>query len=115
MLKGTTSAVLQVLTPTVYNDLGEPERDWEEDRTIIGWLDYIAGTLEGSISRFYAPLEQSTHCFLCDYHALDGVEDPPERLRLVVGRKIFQVLLLDDPMGMHHHWEIYLKHLGERL
>ena len=38
----------------------------------------------------------------------------PENSRMTVDGEIYEVMLYDDPMGMHEHLEIYLKYTGGR-
>lgn len=38
-----------------------------------------------------------------------------ENARMFVGGTIYDILLIDDPMGMHQHLEIYLKYVGGGL
>lgn len=75
----------------------------------IGWLDYQSG--QASHQEGGAKLEETTHVFLCDYSD-DIASLDEEGLSLLCGGRRYEVLLIDDPMGMHDHIEVMLKYLG---
>ncbi len=84
---------------------GDPEHVMD----VTGWLDYQAG--QASHLAYQAKTEDTTHVFLCDY------DDAFARLDLnglyleVEGRR-YEVLYIDDPMGLHSHIEAHLRHVG---
>ncbi len=89
------------------NAIGEGIEKWHDIGKLWGYLDYSAGTAE--ISRYRASIEQSTHIFYADYTPIELTEGTH---RLVVAGRAYDVLLFDDPMGLHDHFEIYLKYEG---
>ena len=114
---GNTLALLQVRSDGNKNAIGERVNSWIDKKTILGWLDLSTG--DSNRSNFYAKIQESTHIFLCDYFDFDGsagkqdnAEITSNNSRLVVNGKVYDVLLIDDPMGAHEHLEIYLKYVG---
>lgn len=91
------------------NSIGETEKDWKGVKEITGWLDLSAG--DSNYTNFNSKIQESTHVFLCDYVKIpDDVS--AENSRLVAEGKTFDIMLIDDPMGMHRQLEIYLKYTG---
>lgn len=116
---GNRFAVIQI-TKAEKNGIGEFEAAYTDAITgLTGWMDLLEG---GSKHLNYnAKLQESTHVFLCDYMKLECQVDgkpvkkiTPENSRIIVDGEIYEVLLYDDPMGMHEHLEIYLKYTGGR-
>ena len=93
----------------ITNSLGEPEMDWVEAQSIKGWLDLSGGN--SSYPTYHAKTQESTHFFLADYVTLDS-SITPESSRMVINGKRYDILLIDDPMELHQHLEIYLKFTG---
>jgi len=110
---GNTEAVIQIRTVRT-NEIGERVSAWADALPpFSGWLDLSVGDSERL--KYNIKLQESTHIFLCDYFplmSLDGKEITPENSRMAVGGKTYDVMLYDDPMGMHDHLEIYLKYTG---
>lgn len=85
------------------------EGELEKVMSLQGWLDYQAG--QSSHLAYQAKIEDTTHLFISDYDGLyAGL--PENGLSLVVDGRKYEVLLIDDPMGMHDHLETYLRHVG---
>ena len=84
---------------------GEPVKIME----LSGWLDYQSGQF-GHLS-YQAKVQDSTHVFVCDYDERYASLDE-NGLSLAIGPNRYEVLLIDDPMGMHGHIETYLKYTG---
>ena len=106
MIGGNTTAEIQVSTTTM-NAIGEAVQEWETVQSITGWLDLSSG--DSKYTTFNAKVQESTHIFIADYVALDA---KAENSRLVVNGERYDVMLIDDPMGMHKQLEIYLKYTG---
>ena len=49
--------------------------------------------------------------FFCDYEK-NIVSLPSEQVRILIDDRIYDVMLIDDPMNLHRHIEIYLKYIG---
>lgn len=85
---------------TSKNELGEDVTNYKPITKINGWLDYTGG--QTKYEAFKSPVEDSTHVFICDYRDFKGD-------RLIIGRNTYDVLYVDDPMGLHLHLEIFLR------
>lgn len=112
---GNINAIIQIQAVTK-NKIGEDETKWVDAiPSFKGWLDLSD---EDSGKVYGTKLQESTHMFLCDYFPLvtqgekPGIEITPENSRMIVEGRVYDVLLYDDPMGMHEHFEIYLKYRG---
>ncbi len=116
---GNTQALLQVKQNTK-NKIGACEVTWMDCISILGWLDLSSG--DSKHITFYAKVQESTHIFLCDYQSLKNLpvgEDGSETIditsnnaRMVVNGDVYEILLIDDPMGMNDHLEFYLRFIG---
>lgn len=106
MIGGNIEAMLQTMTESQTNQIGERIPTWGDYFALWGWLDLSAGD-----SRFThdAKLQESTHIFITDYAPIDRKAADK---RLVVNGIVYQVLLIDDPMELHQHLEIHLKYVG---
>lgn len=106
MLGGNTEAVLQQKSGFTTNSIGEKVQSWSDIHTLKGWLDLSSGD---SKYTYNAKLQDSTHIFITDYTPIDRKAD---NKRLKVNGVVYDVLLIDDPMELHRHLEIYLKFVG---
>lgn len=115
---GNTKAIFQVEKMSrdekgkyIRNSAGEIIRDWEDAQTIKGWLDLNSG--DSKHTTFYAKIQESTHIFIADYVKLDERINA-ENARMVIGGKVYDIMLIDNPMGMGKgsQLEIYLKYTG---
>lgn len=134
MIGGNITALMQVNVPGQKNAIGERTSEWFDVVQFKGWLDYQSGDSKRSV--YSAKIEESTHIFLCDFHSfkclsakwewnpfnfLEGiinleleqdVDVTSENARMTINGKLYDVLLIDDPMNLHQHLEIYLKYAG---
>ena len=103
---GNVQAIVQI-KKTKRNDLGETITEFTDLKIIQGFLDYMSG--ESSFAVYNSKLENTTHIFICDY------EDLPEEneIRFLINDKPYEVKLIDVPMEIKHHMEIYLRYVGE--
>lgn len=106
MIGGNIEAILQQKNGFITNDIGERIHKWSDVQRIHGWLDLSAGE---SKYTYNTKLQESTHIFLCDYVPIDRFADDK---RLIVNGLSYDVLLIDDPMELHQHLEIYLRYVG---
>ena len=106
MIGGNIEAVLQQKNGSTTNEIGEKIHNWVDVQRLTGWLDMTAGD---SKYTYRAKIQESTHIFLCDYVPIDKKTDDK---RLVVNGDTFDVLFIDDPMGLHQQLEIYLRSVG---
>lgn len=108
MVEGNTVAELQIKS-TTKNEIGENIKSWETIHPIKGWLDLSSG--DSKYTTYNAKIQESTHIFLCDYFEMDE-KVKVENSRMVINDKRYDVMLIDDPMELHQHYEIYLKFTG---
>lgn len=106
---GNITAQLQLKTDAVKNEIGEKVPGWLTMHVLVGWLDLSAGDSKYTV--YDAKIQESTHIFVCDYQALDS-RIGAENSRMVIGDKRYDVMCIDNPMGMNRHLEIYLKFTG---
>lgn len=135
MIGGNTLALFQVKDGGKKNAIGEREHNWVDVASSQGWLDLSGG--ESKHTTYNAKIQESTHIFLCDYQTFKGlsgkwvwntlkfisgeistltsdnkVDVTSENARMLIDGLIYQILLIDDPMNLHQHLEIYLKFVG---
>lgn len=103
MIGGNQEAILQIKT-TTKNAIGETVDEWENKMTLKGFLDLLGGSY--SHATYNAKIQESTHLFIMDYISIpyDEVQS-----RLFIGDKPYEITLIDNPMGLNKHIEIYLK------
>ena len=117
MIGGNTTAVLQVRTVTK-NDYGTQAETWHDAVELKGWLDYQSG--DARYGGYNAKLQESTHIFICDYKPIPAtlevegktVRVSAENARMVANSQRYDVILIDNPMNLNKHLEIYLKFTG---
>lgn len=108
MVGGNITGVIQTKV-TQKNDIGESVKTWADTFIHRGWLDLQNG--EKGHRNFLAPIEESTHVFLCDYHP--GIYALASKdIRMVIKGMVYDVLLIDNPMEMDEQLEIYLRKVG---
>jgi len=105
-IKGNQSAVIQERTVTM-NSIGEEVETWTDSVSLKGFLDYTGG--QAQIREYDTKLEESTHIFFCNYKELSV---DARNTRMVIGTRVYEILEIDNPMGMNEHLEIYLKYIG---
>ncbi len=135
MIGGNTLALFQVRDGGKKNAIGEREHNWVDVASSKGWLDLSGG--DSKYTTYNAKIQESTHIFLCDYQTFKGlsgewvwdtlnfisgeistltsdkkVDVTSENARMLIDGLIYQIMLIDDPMNLHQHLEIYLKFVG---
>ena len=108
MIGGNTIARLQIST-TTKNEIGESVKEWNTIHNIAGFLDLSSG--DSTYTSFNAKIQESTHVFVSDWKQLDS-SVKAENSRMLVNGGVYDVKLIDDPMGLHKQLEIYLKYTG---
>ncbi|MGP1361068.1 MAG: head-tail adaptor protein [Candidatus Fimenecus sp.] len=110
MLGGNVEVRFEIKKTDTINEIGEAVISWNKaEQTTRGFIDYSSG--QNELSKYDAKVQESTHVFLCDYGMLPrGLT--AENGRLIYKDGIYQILLIDDPMELHKHIEIYLKYVG---
>lgn len=108
MIGGNITAVIQTRTTQV-NAIGEQVKTWADAVTLKGYLDLSGGSAQ--YQTFNAKIMESTHFFICDYKPLPDTVTA-ENSRMIIHNKIYQITLIDNPMELNKHLEIYLKYTG---
>ena len=114
---GNIEAVLQINIP-IYNEIGSMVDSWHDVWSKKGFLDLSAG--DSKHTTFDAKIQESTHIFICDYKPIpeslevegNFIRVSPENARIVVNSQRYDVMLIDNPINMNKHLEIYLKYTG---
>lgn len=116
---GNIFALLLVKGKGAKNSIGAVESSWIDCTSILGWLDLSTG--DSKYTSFNAKIQESTHYFLCDYVDMkavpvgdsdETVEITSENARMVIDGMVYEILLIDNPMNMNEHLEIYLRFIG---
>ena len=107
MINGNIKALLQEKKEIGVNVIGERIQEWVTIIELKGFLDFQGQSTNRTT--YETKLEESSHLFICDYKKLDK---KIENKRLIVENEVYDVLLIDDPMNLHQHLEIYLKYVG---
>lgn len=108
MIGGNIQAVLQTRTAHT-NAIGEQVKTWLDAVYLKGFLDLSGGSAQ--YQTFNAKIQESTHLFICDYVPLPDFVTS-ENSRMMINNKVYAVTLIDNPMELNKHLEIYLKYTG---
>lgn len=108
MIDGNVTAFIKKKICKSINEIGERVLEWENVKSLTGFLDYLTG--ESKYSVYNAKIQESTHIFMADYVDLQNITS--ENSKLVINNEIYDIKLIDDPMFLHKHLEIYLKYTG---
>lgn len=107
---GNITGIIQTKVTDGYNAIGEANTVWNDTITdIVGWLGLQSG--ESKRTNFNAKIEESTHVFLCDYHA-GAYALADQDTRMILKGNMYDVLLIDNPDEMDEQLEIYLRKIG---
>lgn len=117
MIGGNITATIQMKSSGKRNAIGEFEKTWSDIGSVLGWLDYASG--QNEVASYNAKIQETTHFFLCDFKrwksATQDAGVTSENARMVIDGNIYQILLVDDPMNLHDHIEVYLQYVGGGL
>lgn len=105
---GNKNLAFQIKT-TTKNEIGESIPNWQTIQTINGFLDLSSG--DSKYSSFNAKIQESTHIFIANYVELDS-RIKAEECQAIIDEKVYDIMLIDNPMELNYHWEIYLKYTG---
>ena len=89
------------------NAIGESIDTWNDYKEIYGFLDLSSGS--STYGNYNAKIQESTHLFIMDYEELEINET---NSRLICNDKVYEITLIDNPMNLNEHIEIYLKYVG---
>lgn len=94
---------------TAKNRIGEGVKEWQDAFSVVGWLGLQSG--EQKYTSFNAKVEESSHCFLCDFHP--GIYAlASQDTRMIIKGFVYDVLLIDNPDEMDEQLEIILRRAG---
>ena len=81
--------------------------DWSDLKEVFGYLDLVTGTDLNNVQN--AIIEQSTHVLILPEFISWVTAD----MRIVDSlKRYYTITYADDPMGIHHHNELYCKFGG---
>ena len=114
---GNIEAVLQINVP-IENEIGSRADKWHDVITLKGFIDLASG--DSKYTTYDAKIQESTHIFICDFRHIPGslevdgnfIRVSPEVARMVANSQRYDVMLIDNPMNLNKHLEIYLKYTG---
>lgn len=99
---GLTNFVIQK-SVSADDGIGGHVKAWQSFKTVEGYLDFLTGT--DLATKQNAIVEESTHLLILPVFT-SGITD---KMRVVDSEQHFyDITYADDPMGLHHHNEIYL-------
>lgn len=105
---GNITGRIQTQT-TTKNRIYEDVKEWQDAFSVKGWLGLQGG--DKKYSTYNAKIEESTHCFLCDFHS--GIYAlASQDTRMIIKGFIYDVLLIDNPDEMDEQLEIFLRRVG---
>ena len=106
---GNITGIIQTKTSNGRNEIGEAVIVWADAFTIKGWLVMQSG--DSQRNNFNAKVEESTHCFLCDYNAdIDALAE--QDTRMIIKGNMYDVTYIDNPDELNEQLEIFLKKVG---
>ena len=118
MIGGNITAQLQMQAGHTTNEIGSRVPAWHDVMNLTGFLDLSGETTNRTT--FGAKIQESTHIFICDYVPIPATFDvdgvpvrvTTENIRIVANGEPYDIMILDNPMYLNKHWEIYLKYTG---
>ena len=108
MIRGNARAEIQQKR-IVRNGIGEMVEEWVAVRILTGYLDLSAG--ESRYETYNAKIQESDHIFISSYVPL-GSDIRPETARMAIEGAVYDITLIDNPMGLGRQLEFYLKKVG---
>lgn len=89
------------------DNIGGFTEDWSDLKEVFGYLDLVTGTDLNNVQN--AIIEQSTHVLILPEFISWVTAD----MRIVDSlKRYYTITYADDPMGIHHHNELYCKFGG---
>ena len=91
----------------VDDGIGGFTENWAPFKTVSGYIDLITGTDLNTLQNAFT--EQSTHIVIIPSFTT-GITD---KMRVVdADNRWYSITYADDPVGQHHHNELYVKYGG---
>ena len=89
------------------DNIGGFTEDWSDLKEVFGYLDLVTGTDLNNVQNAF--IEQSTHVLILPEFISWVTAD----MRIVDSlKRYYTITYADDPMGVHHHNELYCKFGG---
>lgn len=82
--------------------------NWSDKSTLVGYIDLVTGTDLPTGTTDNAFIRNSTHVAIIP----DGGEVTEDDRIVDPSGRIYDVTYVDDPVGISHHLEVYLRHSG---
>lgn len=88
--------------------MGGTIRDWVDSQVLHGYLDLVSGSNQQHAIH-NAQIEESTHILIVPEYQLEVMD----KMRVVdQNSRKYTITYVDNPVGINHHLEIYLKFAG---
>lgn len=143
MLGGNIDAIVQIKRTGAKNAIGERENSWLNVLKVRGWLDYASGEAHYSTFKAKVQESSHLFiCDYCEdvkrlFYLLDGSGDyifdsdnctirtktdadgerfesvTSENARMLINGSYYDIVLIDNPMELNQHYEIYLNKVGQ--
>lgn len=117
MIGGNITATIQIKSPNGKNAIGEHTESWNTVGTVLGWLDYQSG--QNAVQQYNTKIQDTTHFFMCDHFrwvtATQDAKVTSENSRLILNGETYNVLMIDNPMNLNQHIEVFLQYVGGGL
>lgn len=114
MIDGNIQATVQIKTTSGKNVIGENIEAWENVGEVKGYIDFASG--QNDMQNYNAKLQRTSHYFICDYQKWIAMKHDQnvtaENSRMVINENIYNVLMIDNPMELNQHIEVYLEYVG---
>lgn len=95
------------VTAQVDDGIGGFTENWEPFKTVKGYIDLLTGTDLNTLQNAFT--EQSTHILIIPQFTT-GITD---KMRVVDSQnRYYTITYADDPVGIGHHNELYIKFGG---
>ena len=92
----------------VDDGIGGSQDEWHTVMTVTGWIDMLTGSNASNTTQ-NAIVERSTHVLIIPTFT-EGIKDT---MRVVdSSKRCYTITYCDDPVGVHHHNEIYVTFEG---
>ena len=91
------------------DEIGGVEEAWSDYMSVEGYIDLQNGSDLPSGSLNNAWVEESTHILVIPEMPADIIDDS---MRVVGGDRWYDITYVDNPVGIDHHLELYLRYGG---
>ena len=108
MIVGNVTADIQQKR-IIRNGIGEMVEEWATVRILRGYLDLSSG--ESRYETYNTKIQESDHVFISSFMDL-GPDIRPETARMIIDGAVYDITLIDNPMGLRRQLEFYLKKVG---